>query len=149
MSAQKNITNNRKASYNYELVDRIVAGVELMGTEVKSLRSGNVTFGDSFCVIHNGEISVKSLHIPVYDKGNIHNHEPLRSRKLLMRKAEIKKLDKKVKEKGFTLIPTKLYFSKRGWVKIEIATARGKKTFDKRDSIKQKDLSKQMKKLDY
>lgn len=149
MPAQKNIANNRKASYNYELVDKIVVGVELTGTEVKSLRNGNVNFGDAFCQIHQDEMFVKSLSIPVYDKGNIHNHEPLRSRKLLLRKAEIKKLDRKVKEKGLTLIPTRLYFSERGWVKIEVATAKGKKTFDKRESIKQKDLSKQMKKIDY
>lgn len=143
------IAKNRKAKYNYELLDKYLAGISLQGTEVKSLRDGAMNFGDAFCMIDGGEVWLKSLHISEYKQGNIHNHDPLRDRKLLLKKQEIQKLDKKIKEKGYSLVPTKLLFSNKGLCKVEIALAKGKKLYDKRESIKQKDLSKQLKKIDY
>lgn len=136
------IANNRKARHHYELVDTFEAGMVLQGTEVKSLRAGKVNFGDAFCYILNGQIFVKSLHISPYKHGNIYNHEPRRVRKLLMHKREILRLDKQTKEKGLTIIPIKLKFSETGYAKIEIALARGKKLFDKRESLKAKDAKK-------
>lgn len=147
--AEKNIASNRKASYEYEFIEKFTAGLSLTGTEVKSLRDGTVSFGDAFCTVDKGQMNLRSLNISQYKQGNIYNHEPLRVRKMLLKKQEIRKIDKKTKEKGFTVIPTRLFFSERGLVKVEIALARGKKTFDKRESIKQKDLSKQLKRNDY
>ena len=146
---EKNIAVNRKASYDYELVERYTAGMQLTGTEVKSLRNGNVSFGDAFCYLHHGEVILKSLNISTYKQGNIHNHEPMRDRKLLLKKQEIKKLDRKVREKGLTMVPTRLFFSARGFAKCEFALAKGKKTYDKRESIKDKDMGKQLKRMDY
>jgi len=146
---ERKIATNRKASFDYVLSDRFVAGMSLRGTEVKSLRNGAVSFGDAFCILNNGEVILKSLNISTYDQANIYNHEPLRDRKLLLKKQEIKKLDRKTREKGFTMVPTRLFFSDRGFAKCEFALAKGKKTFDKRDSLKDKDMGKQLKKMDY
>ncbi len=135
---------NRKARFEYEILDTLECGIVLTGTEVKSLREGKISFVDSFCRIKGDELFVHSLHISPYEQGNIHNHEALRVRKLLAHKDEIKRLRKKVEERGLTLVPTKIYL-KHGMIKIEIALARGKKLHDKRDSIKERDLSRDAK----
>ncbi len=117
----------------------------LLGTEVKSLRAGRASFNDSYCLIHKGEIWVKSLHIAEYSHGTVNNHDPLRDRKLLLEKREIRKIEAKLKEKGFTLIPLRIFFTDKNLAKMEIGLARGKKMHDKRDSIKQKDAEREMK----
>ncbi len=117
----------------------------LLGTEVKSLRAGRASFNDSYCLIHKGEIWVQSLHIAEYSHGTVNNHDPLRDRKLLLEKREIRKIEAKLKEKGFTLIPLRIFFTDKNLAKMEIGLARGKKMHDKRDSIKQKDAEREMK----
>ncbi len=149
MPQEKTIARNKKASFEFEFLETFTAGLSLTGTEVKSLRAGNLNFGDAFCTIDRGEVNLRSLQISTYEQGNIYNHEPRRTRKLLLKKQEIKKLEKKVKEKGLTVVPTRVFFSERGFAKIDIALAKGKKIYDKRESIKQKDLGKQLKKIDY
>lgn len=138
-AAVKIIADNRKARFNYELLERAEAGIVLTGTEVKSLREGKLNLGDSYCLIErNGEVFLVDAHISPYLPGNRFNVEPLRRRKLLLHKREIHKLNVKVKEKGLTLVPTRVYF-KQGRVKVEIALARGKKVHDKRESIQARD----------
>jgi len=117
----------------------------LLGTEVKSIRTGKVSFNDSYCLLHNGEIWLKSLHIAEYSHGNLNNHDPVRDRKLLLQKKEIKKIQGKLKEKGYTLVPLRIYFNESNLAKIEIGLAKGKKLHDKRESIKQKDEEREMK----
>ena len=136
---------NRSAYYQYFIDARYVAGMMLLGTEVKSLREGKASFNDSYCQIHQGEVWLKSLHIAQYTHGTVNNHDPLRDRKLLLEKREIRKIEGKLKEKGFTLIPLKIWFTEKGLAKIEIGLARGKKLHDKRDSIRQKDQDREMK----
>ncbi len=136
---EKNITVNRKAKHEYAILQTFEAGIVLKGTEVKSLRQGKANLVDSYANIKGGEIFLVSAHISVYDQGNINNHEPTRTRKLLLNKREIRKLIGKVKEKGLTLIPLKLYF-KNGKVKVELALAKGKKVYDKRETIAKRDL---------
>lgn len=138
---QKLITDNRKARFNFELFDKVEAGIVLTGTEVKSLRDGGISFGDSYCMIdRQEEMWLVEAHIGPYRQGNVHNHEPTRPRKLLLRKDEIRRLSMKAKERGLTIVPMRMYFS-RGHVKLEIALARGKKLHDKRESIKQRDAA--------
>lgn len=139
---------NRKAGFEYYLVERFVAGMVLTGTEIKSIRSGKANLTDAYCTLRDGNMYVINLHIAEYDFGNIYNHDPRRDRLLLLTKKEIKKLDNKVKEKGFTIIPTVLFINERGLAKIEIALAKGKHSYDKRDSIKQKDLKRDMDRRD-
>lgn len=117
----------------------------LQGTEVKSIRNGKVSFNDSFCIVHKGEIWVKSLHIAVYSHGNINNHEPLRDRKLLLQKREIKRIESGLKEKGYTLVPLRIFFNDKGLAKMEIGLAKGKKLHDKRETLRQKDVEREMK----
>lgn len=139
-SHQKNISiRNRKATFEYELIERFVAGMMLVGTEIKSVRNGKVNMSDSFCQFVNGEMYVKNLHIAEYEMGTCNNHIAKRDRKLLLNKKELIKLDKKVKESGLTIICTKLFVNSKGLAKLEIALARGKKTYDKRESLKLKD----------
>ncbi len=135
----KLIAENRKARFNYTIEEEFEAGIVLKGTEVKSLRIGKVNLKDAYAKIHNGEVFVYQLHIGEYPFAYYDNHEPLRVRKLLLHKREIKRLYGKVNEKGLTLVPLKMYF-KNGKVKIVIALARGKQLFDKRESIKRRDL---------
>ncbi|OQY00556.1 MAG: SsrA-binding protein [Desulfobacteraceae bacterium 4572_130] len=137
------IANNKKAKYNFFIFDEIEAGIVLSGTEVKSMRKGQVSIKDSYADISNGEVFLKQLHISPYKYAYYGNHEPLRSRKLLLHKFEIKRLIGKVKEKGFSIIPLKIYF-KNSRVKIKIGLAKGKKLYDKRESIKQKDIKREM-----
>lgn len=135
---------NRKVRHLYKFVYTLEVGIVLQGTEIKSIRQGKVNMGDAFCRVVEGELLLEKLHISVYELGTYNNHEPLRPRKLLAHKQEIKKLLGRVKEKGFSIVPYRLYLNERGKVKLEIALARGKKSFDKRDSLKQKDLKRDM-----
>jgi SsrA-binding protein len=142
-AAVKMIADNRKARFNYELLERAEAGIVLTGTEVKSLREGKLNLGDSYCLIErSGEVFLVDAHISPYMAGNRFNVDPLRRRKLLLHKHEIHKLNVKVKEKGLTLVPTRVYF-KQGKVKVEIALARGKKVHDKRESIQARDAARE------
>jgi SsrA-binding protein len=134
---QKLIAQNRKARYDFHIDDTVEAGLVLVGTEVKSLRAGRATLVDGFAEIDNGEAYLHGVHIPEYTQGTWTNHEPRRVRKLLLNRHEIDKLEGKVHEKGFTLIPLSLYF-KDGRAKVEIALARGKKTYDKRHALAEK-----------
>ena len=129
---------NRKARHDYFIHEAYEAGLELFGTEVKSLRAGKANLKDSYAEIKNGELFLQNMHISPYEQGNIFNHEPLRPKRLLMHKGEILKLFGKTREKGFTLIPLKVYF-KRGRAKVELALASGKHTYDKREDLKRKD----------
>lgn len=117
----------------------------LTGTEVKSLREGKASFADSYCLIHKGEIWLKQLHIAEYAHGTANNHEPARDRKLLLQKKEIRKIESKLKEKGYTLIPLRIFFNEKNIAKIEIGLAKGKKLHDKRQSIRQKEMEREMK----
>lgn len=136
---------NRQAYHEYFIDAKYEAGIVLLGTEVKSLRSGRASFNDSYCLIHKGEVWVKSLHIAQYSHGTVNNHDPLRDRKLLLEKREIKKIETKLKEKGYTLIPLRIFFNGKNLAKMEIGLAKGKKFHDKRESIKQKDVEREMK----
>ncbi len=138
----KIITENRKARHEYQIVQTYEAGIVLKGTEVKSLRQGKANLSDSYATIKNGEVWLINAHISVYDQGNINNHDPLRERKLLFNKNEIRKLTSKTKEKGLTLVPLKLYF-KNGKVKVDLALAQGKKVYDKREDIAKRDLQRE------
>ena len=132
------IANNKKAYHDYFLEETFEAGISLKGTEVKSLRMGRCSIKEAFVRIENGEVMLYQMHIPPYEKGNIFNRDPLRPRKLLMHKAEIRKLLGKIKEKGYTLVPVEVYFS-GSLVKVKIALAKGKKLYDKRADIAKKD----------
>lgn len=136
---EKNITVNRKARHEYLILQSFEAGIILTGTEVKALRQGKANLVDSYASLDKGEVWLHSANISAYEQGNINNHEPTRTRKLLLNKSEIRKLIGKVKEKGLTLIPLRLYF-KNGKVKVELAVARGKKVYDKRESIAKRDF---------
>jgi SsrA-binding protein len=135
---EKNITVNRKARFEYSIIETYEAGIVLTGTEVKSLRQGKANLVDSYGNLKNGESWLVSAHISVYEQGNINNHEPTRIRKLLLNRKEIRKLSGKIKEKGYTLVPLRLYF-KKGKVKVEMALAKGKKVYDKRETIAKRD----------
>ncbi|MBK8142929.1 MAG: SsrA-binding protein SmpB [Chitinophagaceae bacterium] len=136
---------NRQAYHEYFIDAKYEAGMVLLGTEVKSLRGGRASFNDSYCLIQKGEIWIKSLHIAEFSHGTVNNHDPLRDRKLLLEKREIKKIEAKLKEKGYTLVPLRIFFNDKNLAKIEIGLARGKKLYDKRESIKQKDVEREMK----
>ncbi len=136
---------NRQAFHEYFIDTRYEAGMVLLGTEVKSLREGKASFSDSYCLVHKGEVWIKSLHIAEYSHGTANNHEPLRDRKLLLQKREIRKIEAKLKEKGYTLVPLRIFFNEKNRVKIEIGLARGKKMYDKRESIKKRDVEREMK----
>lgn len=142
----KIISQNKKARFNYFLSDFLEAGIVLSGTEIKSIRLHNVNLDDAYVLIRNNQAYIINMNIPVYEKGTIFNHEPKRDRKLLLHKYEIRKLDAKVERKGFTLIPTKVYL-KNGKAKIEIALGQGKKLFDKRETIKQRENQREINKI--
>ncbi len=133
---------NKKARFNYFIDETLECGIELQGTEVKSLRENRFSFGDSYARIKDGQLYLIGFHISPYLFGNLHNHEPERERKLLVHKEEIRKLRKKVEEKGFTLVPIKVYL-KNGLIKVELGICRGKKLYDKRETIKQRDLERE------
>ena len=134
----KIITKNKHARFQYEIIEEIEAGIVLKGTEVKSLRMGKVNLKESYATVKDGEIYVQNMHISPYEQGNIYNHDPLRERKLLLHKQEIKRLSVKVLERGMTLVPLKVYF-KDGRAKIELGLGKGKKFFDKRKDIARRD----------
>ena len=142
----KVIADNRKASFDYFLYDRYEAGLVLFGTEIKSIRRHSVNIKDSYVMIKNGEAYVYGMHIAPYEEGNIFNKDPLRNRKLLLHSTEIRKLQKKIKEDGYTLVPTKVYL-KKGKAKLEISLAKGKHSYDKRESLKQKSIQKETNEL--
>lgn len=131
----KVVAVNKKARYEYHIIDTFEAGIVLTGTEVKSLRAGKASLQDSYARVENGELLLYNMHIAQYQQGNRFNHEPKRVRKLLVHRREILRLIGYTKEKGLTLIPVKIFFNDRGWVKVEVATARGKKSYDKRQDI--------------
>lgn len=137
------IASNRKARHEYFIEDTIEAGIVLRGTEVKSIRQGKVNIKESYASIDNGEVFINGMHISPYEQGNIHNVDPIRKRKLLLHRREIRKLIGETQQKGFTLIPLSLYL-KDGLVKVEIALAKGKKLYDKRDTIAKKDAERRM-----
>jgi len=141
--SEKLICQNKKAWHNYFIDDRYEAGVSLLGTEVKSLREGRANIGDSYAKIKDGQIFLVDAHISPYTHGNRFNHDPLRTRKLLLHKREIRRLIGKVQEKGFTLIPLRLYFSD-GKAKVELGLAKGKKLFDKREALRRKTMERDM-----
>ncbi len=143
MEGIKLIAQNRKARHDYFLEEDFEAGISLAGTEVKSLRAGNVNFRDSYAVIRNEEVFIVGLYIAPYDKGNINNQDPERDRKLLLHKSEIRKLIGKTEQKGYSIIPTKIYF-KRNKVKLVIALGKGKKLYDKRHSIAERDAQREI-----
>jgi SsrA-binding protein len=142
-SEEKTLVTNKRAEHDYFILDRYEAGIALKGTEVKSLRQGKANFLDAYVDFINGEAYLVNMHISEYTQGNRFNHEEKRKRKLLLKKNEILKLQQKVKEKGFTVIPLRAYV-KNGKIKIEIALARGKKLYDKRESIAEKDLKREL-----
>ena len=137
--------NNRKASHEYSFLEVFEAGIVLNGTEIKSVREGKVQFADAYCIFKNEELFLVEMHISPYDFGNINNVDPRRERKLLLKKKEIAKLKTKSEEKGLTIIPTKMFFSERNFAKVQIALAKGKKLFDKRQDIKEKDTERLVK----
>ncbi|MBK0384179.1 SsrA-binding protein SmpB [Pedobacter sp. SD-b] len=135
---------NKKASFEYLFLETFVAGIKLLGTEIKSIREGKANISDAFCTFINEELYVRNLHISEYSHGSFYNHEAKRDRKLLLTKKELKKLLVKSQDKGLTVIPFKIFISNRGFAKMEIALAQGKKSFDKRDALKEKDVKREM-----
>ncbi|HEY9008870.1 SsrA-binding protein SmpB [Ohtaekwangia sp.] len=138
---------NRQASFQYELLDKYIAGMVLTGTEIKSIREGKVNLQDGYCYLSNGEMFVKGINITPYAQGTHYNHDATRERKLLLKRSEIKKLEGKVEEKGLTLVPTRLFINDRGLAKLEIALGRGKKLHDKRDSIRERDAKRELSRI--
>jgi len=135
---------NKKATYEYTLLEEFIAGIQLVGTEIKSVRKGKVSLVDSYCSFVGNELFLINSHIAEYELGNIYNHEPKRDRKLLLTKQELRKIQKKVKEKGLTVIPVNMFINKKGLCKVTISIAKGKKLYDRREDIKQKDLKKDL-----
>jgi SsrA-binding protein len=140
----KKIIENRKANFNYVIGDKFVAGIQLIGTEIKSIREGNINFNDSFCLFINNELIIRGLYISDYSFGT--KHENSRDKKLLLNKKELKKIKNKITERGLTIVPLKGFFSNEGFFKIEIGIGKGKNEFDKRETIKKRDIDRELKK---
>ena len=138
---------NRRARFEYQLFDKYVAGIVLKGTEIKSLRHGKANIKEAYCVIDNGEIFVRNMHIAEYGNASFYQHKPKADRKLLLSRKEINKLDKKMKSKGFTIVPLRIFINDKGLAKVEIALAQGKKLYDKRQDLKEKDDKRTMDRL--
>jgi SsrA-binding protein len=134
---------NRKASFEYTLLDTYVAGIQLKGTEIKSIREGKAAIGDAFCFFANGELFIKGLHITEYGKASFYNHAPLRDRKLLLHKKELRKIANAFSD-GMAIVPLKLFINEGGWAKIQISLAKGKKQYDKRETIKKRELQRNL-----
>ena len=147
MTKESIIIKNKKAGFEYSFIATFTAGIILTGTEVKSIREGKASLSDSFCVVLNNELWVKNLHIAEYKQGSYNNHEPKRLRKLLLNRKELQKVNSKLKEKGVTIVPIQLFFSERGFAKLEISLAKGKKSFDKREDLKKKDQQREISKV--
>ncbi|MBO8167110.1 MAG: SsrA-binding protein SmpB [Kosmotoga sp.] len=145
----KIVSTNKKARFQYHLLETFEAGIQLLGTEVKSLRQGSASLAEAFCKFENGELYLINANISQYSHGSHWNHDPLRKRKLLLHRKELLKIHQKAKEKGLTIIPTKIYFNERGIAKVEIALAKGKRLYDKREDIAKRDMERRLKrKLD-
>ncbi len=140
----KIVASNKKAYFNYEIIESLEAGIALLGSEVKSIREGRVSLRDSYAEIKNGEVFLLHMNISPYEQANIFNHEPLRDKKLLLHRQEIKRLIGKIREKGYTLIPTKVILNERGKVKVEVSLAKGKRTYEKKRAIKERDLEREV-----
>jgi SsrA-binding protein len=135
---------NKKAWHDYEFLERYTAGMQLTGTEIKSIRAGKASLVDAYCYFSENELWVKGMHISEYDFGNLNNHDPKRDRKLLLNRKELKKLAKNVKEKGLTIIALRIFLAENGYAKLEIALAKGKKEYDKREDLKKKDSKREL-----
>jgi SsrA-binding protein len=144
ISASRLNIRNKRATYDYEILEKYVAGIQLAGTEIKSIRLGKASLVDSYCYFVNGELWIKGMHIAEYFYGTYNNHIPVRERKLLLTKKELRKIERKTKESGLTIIPLKMFLTDRGWAKVEFALAKGKKRHDKRETLKLKDASREM-----
>jgi SsrA-binding protein len=145
MKKNSNEIKNRSAYHDYFIEDKYDAGMVLAGTEVKSIREGKVNFVDSFCAFHQGELWVKNMHIAEYRLGTTNNHLAVHDRKLLLTRRELRKLENKLKDKGYTIVPLRIFFSEKGYAKLEIGLGRGKKQYDKRETLKQRDTQKEIK----
>ena len=135
---------NRRTSFDYTFIEKYIAGMVLKGSEIKSIRQGKANLSDSYCFLHDDEIFIRNLQITEYEKTTHYGHEPGRDRKLLLTSNEIKKLEKKLKDNGLTIVPIRLFINEKGWAKLEIALAKGKKSFDKREDIKKKDVQREI-----
>jgi SsrA-binding protein len=142
------VIKNKRAEFDYEFLEKYTAGIVLFGTEIKSIRAGKASLVDSYCYFTGDELYIRGLHISEYWWGNLNNHDPKRERKLLLTRKELNKLHKKIKEKGLTIIATKLYIAENGYAKLVIGLARGKKSYDKRESIKEKDIQRDLKRVE-
>ena len=138
------VIRNKKASHDYEFLEKFIAGIKLSGTEIKSIRLGKATIADSYCFFNNGEMFIKGMHIAEYWWGNLNNHDPLRERKLLLTGRELRKIQRNVKETGLTIIVIKIFINDRGLANAEIAISKGKKEYDKRETLKRKDATREM-----
>jgi SsrA-binding protein len=135
---------NRRASFEYALLMELTAGIQLTGTEIKSVRAGKANITDAYCAFVKDELFVRNMHIDEYEQGNIYNHVPKRDRKLLLQRSELSKLKGKMKDKGFTIVPLQMFLSESGFAKLDIALAKGKKLYDKRESMKDKDVKRDL-----
>ncbi len=150
MKTKSNICiKNRKASYEYSFLDTYVAGIQLVGVEIKSIRNGRVNLSESYCVFQQGELYLKNTHISPYENAGYVKVDPLRDRKLLLNKTELRKLSEGISRKGLAIVPTKMFINDRGLCKVEICLCQGKKNYDKRESLKEKDMKKRVNNLDY
>jgi SsrA-binding protein len=138
---------NKKASHDYEFLEKFIAGIKLTGTEIKSIRAGKAALTDSYCLFRDGELYIKGMHISEYWWGNLNNHDPLRERKLLLKARELRKIERKVKETGLTIIVVKVFINERGLAKAEIAVSKGKKEYDKRETLKRKETERELDRL--
>ncbi len=145
---QKKISiKNKKAYFDYEILDKYTAGIKLLGTEIKSIRESKASIKEAYCYVDKGEVFIKNMHITEYANGGFINHEPYRLRKLLLNKKEIEKIEKKLKDVGITIVPLVMFISEKGYAKLEIGIAKGKKLYDKRESLKQKDTKRDLDRL--
>jgi SsrA-binding protein len=140
----KTVATNKTAYHNYEILETFEAGVALLGSEVKAIREGRISLKESYAEVRGGNVVLVKCHVSPYEAANIFNHEPLRERRLLLHKREIRKLGQKIKERGFTLVPTKVLFNDRGKVKVEIALVRGRREYEKRDVLKKRDTDREI-----
>ena len=138
------VIKNKKASHDYEFLEKYIAGIKLTGTEIKSIRLGKAVLADSYCFFSGGELFLRGMHISEYWWGNLNNHDPIRDRKLLLSKRELRKIDRKVKETGLTIIVIKVFINDRGLAKAEIAVSKGKKEYDKRETLKRRDSEREL-----
>lgn len=145
MAEQQVYIKNRPVTYEFTIEDKLTAGIMLTGSEIKSVREGKVSFNDSYCIFHKDELWIKSLHIAEYVNAGYAGHDPIRERKLLLNKKELRKWAQKMKEKGLTIVPLAMYINDKGYAKLDIGLAKGKKTHDKRESIKKRDVDREIK----